>query len=239
MPEKLYNLLAGAVAELGIAITEKQAEAFYIYMSLLKEWNNKINLTAIAEDEEIIIKHFADSLSVLPFLKESAGKTFADIGTGAGFPGLPIAICLPELSVTLVDSLEKRIRFLNATVEKIGLSNVKCVHARAEDFGRQPEYRESFDYAAARAVASMPVLLEYCLPLVKTGGFFIAMKGANAEEESFEKALSVLGGSVKTEKKFCLPGTDMKRCIFFIEKIRQISTKYPRKAGIPSKQPLQ
>lgn len=238
MPEELRKLLTDTSAALGVEITEAQAEAFQIYKTLLQDWNTRINLTAITEDSEIMIKHFADSLSILPLLREKGGQTLVDVGTGAGFPGLPVAICCPEMSVTLVDSLEKRVRFLREVAEKLGLRNVKCVHARAEELGRTPEYRENFDFAVARAVASMPVLLEYCLPLVKVGGAFIAMKGANAEEEVFDKALSELGGTVRTKKKFCLPGTDIKRCLFFIEKNRQISTKYPRKAGLPAKQPL-
>jgi 16S rRNA (guanine527-N7)-methyltransferase len=208
---------------------------FYTYMELLKEWNTRINLTAITEDEEIKLKHFQDSLSILPYIE---GGTLVDVGTGAGFPGLPIAIERPDVFVTLVDSLEKRVKFLQCVVDTLGLPNVKCVHARAEDFGRDPEYREQFDYAAARAVASMPVLLEYCLPLLKNGGRFLAMKGANASEEKFDKALDILGGRLIQKDTFTLEHSELQRCIFVVEKNRQIPSKYPRKAGLPTKKPL-
>ncbi len=208
---------------------------FQLYMELLKEWNTRMNLTAITEDSEIKIKHFQDSLSILPYIKSGS---LVDVGTGAGFPGLPVAIERPDISVTLVDSLEKRIRFLRCVIDALGLTNVKCVHARAEDFGRNPDYRQQFDYAVARAVASMPVLLEYCLPLLKNGGHFIAMKGANADQDPFDRALSVLGGKLVCKDQFVLEGSDLQRCIFVIEKSRQIPEKYPRKSGVPTKSPL-
>ena len=208
---------------------------FQIYMELLKDWNTRINLTAITDDKEIKLKHFKDSLSILPYIK---GGTLVDVGTGAGFPGLPIAIERPDVLVTLVDSLDKRVKFLQCVVDTLELKNVKCIHARAEDFGHNPEYREKFDYAAARAVASMPVLLEYCLPLLKNGGQFIAMKGANASEEKFDNALAILGGKLVKTDTFTLENTDMKRCIFVVEKYRQISIKYPRKSGTPARKPL-
>lgn len=208
---------------------------FEKYAELLKDWNTRINLTAITEDREIEIKHFQDSLTILPYLKEG---TLADIGTGAGFPGLPVAIERPDISVTLVDSLDKRIKFLQCVTDTLELKNVKCVHDRAEDFGRDEAFREQFDYVTARAVASMPVLLEYCLPLLKDGGHFIAMKGANADEENFDTALKALGGKLVKKDKFILPETDMQRCIFVVEKRGKISTKYPRKAGVPTRNPL-
>lgn len=208
---------------------------FYTYMELLKDWNTRMNLTAITEDEEIKLKHFQDSLSILPYIE---GGSLVDVGTGAGFPGLPIAIERPELSVTLVDSLDKRVKFLQCVVDTLELPNVKCIHARAEDFGHNPEYREQFDYAVARAVASMPVLLEYCLPLLRNGGRFIAMKGANAFEEKFDKALELLGGKVIQKDTFTLENSELQRCIFVVEKNRQIPSKYPRKAGTPAKKPL-
>lgn len=208
---------------------------FNTYMKLLKDWNTRINLTAITEDEEIKLKHFQDSLSILPYIE---GGSLVDVGTGAGFPGLPIAIERPDVSVTLVDSLDKRVKFLQCVVDTLELKNVKCIHARAEEFGRNPEYREKFDYATARAVASMPVLLEYCLPLLKNGGRFLAMKGANAAEEKFDKALEVLGGKLVQQNTFLLEHSELQRCIFVVEKFRQIPSKYPRKPGTPAKQPL-
>lgn len=208
---------------------------FDTYMELLKDWNTRINLTAITEDEEIRLKHFQDSLSILPYIE---GGSLVDVGTGAGFPGLPIAIERPDVSVTLVDSLDKRVKFLQCVADTLELKNVTCIHARAEEFGRKPEYREKFDYATARAVASMPVLLEYCLPLLKTGGRFLAMKGANASEEKFEKALEILGGKLVRQDTFLLENSELQRCIFVVEKFRQIPSKYPRKPGTPAKQPL-
>lgn len=208
---------------------------FDTYMELLKDWNTRINLTAITEDEEIRLKHFQDSLSILPYIE---GGSLVDVGTGAGFPGLPIAIERPDVSVTLVDSLDKRVKFLQCVADTLELKNVTCIHARAEEFGRKPEYREKFDYATARAVASMPVLLEYCLPLLKTGGRFLAMKGANASEEKFDKALEILGGKLVQQDTFLLENSELQRCIFVVEKFRQIPSKYPRKPGTPAKQPL-
>jgi len=205
------------------------------YAELLKDWNTRINLTAITDDEGIRVKHFQDSLSILPYLKEG---TLADIGTGAGFPGLPVAIERPDIQVTLVDSLDKRVKFLQCVVDTLELKNVKCVHARAEDFGRDPEFRETYDYVTARAVASMPVLLEYCLPLLKDKGRFVAMKAANADQENFDSALKILGGHLVKTDKFILPGTDLQRCIFVVEKKGKMSPKFPRKAGTPTKQPL-
>lgn len=208
---------------------------FQTYMELLKEWNTRMNLTAITADADIELKHFKDSLSILPYIE---GGTLVDVGTGAGFPGMPIAIERPDIFVTLVDSLDKRVKFLQCVVDTLGLKNVECIHARAEDFGRNPVYREKYDYAAARAVASMPVLLEYCLPLLKNGGRFIAMKGANASEEKFDNALSILGGRLVQKDTFLLGNSDMQRCVFVVEKFRHISSKYPRKSGIPVKKPL-
>ena len=209
---------------------------FQTYMELLKEWNTRMNLTAITEDAAIELKHFKDSLSILPYIK---GGTLVDVGTGAGFPGMPIAIERPDIFVTLVDSLDKRVKFLQCVVDTLGLTNVECIHARAEDFGRNPVYREKYDYAAARAVASMPVLLEYCLPLLKNGGRFIAMKGANASEEKFDNALSILGGRLVQKDTFLLGNSDMQRSVFVVEKFRHISSKYPRKSGVPAKKPLE
>jgi len=215
------------------------AEKFYRYMLILKEWNEKMNLTAIEEEHEIFVKHFVDSLSIMPSLKKSGAKTVADVGTGAGFPGIPVKICCPEIKLTLIDSLEKRVKFLEFVCSELKLKDVRCIHGRAEDIGANSEFREKFDFVTARAVASMPVLMEYCMPLVKTGGHFMAMKGGNAiENEKFDTAAEILGAGMVEISEFMLPGTDMKRCLFYMQKTRQISTKYPRKAGIPSKNPL-
>ena len=211
-------------------------DKFRRYAELLKEWNEKMNLTAITDDDEIKVKHFQDSLTILPYI--TGGGSLADIGTGAGFPGLPVAIERPDLSVVLVDALNKRISFLECVVRELGLTNVKCVHARAEDFGRDPEFRGKFDYVTARAVASMPVLAEYCLPLLKEGGHFIAMKGPGAAEEDCSRALKLLGGRMLSADEFVLEGTDMGRCIIDIEKTGPTPKTYPRKAGLPSKKPL-
>jgi len=239
MPEDLKLLLCDGAKNYGVEISDEMAEKFYRYMLILKEWNEKINLTAIVEPQEIFVKHFVDSLSVIPFLKKSGAKTVADVGTGAGFPGFPIKICCPEIKLTLIDSLDKRIKFLEFVASELKLQNVKCLHGRAEDIGANPMYREKFDFVTARAVAAMPVLMEYCMPLVKTGGHFLAMKGGNAiENEKFDSAAEILGAGNIEISEFMLPGTDMKRCLFYMKKTRQLSTKYPRKAGIPSKKPL-
>jgi 16S rRNA (guanine527-N7)-methyltransferase len=207
-------------------------------MELLKDWNTRMNLTAIEDDESIVIKHFVDSFSIIPYIGSKAA-TMIDIGTGAGFPGIPVKIADEKLSVTLFDSLEKRVKFLNEVINVLGLSKINAVHGRAEEFGIKKEYRESFDLAAARAVANLPVLLEYCLPFVAVNGTFIAMKGSSTDEvKASEKALKVLGGEIESLREILLPGTDIKRNIIIIRKFRQTPTNYPRKAGKPSKEPL-
>jgi 16S rRNA (guanine527-N7)-methyltransferase len=207
------------------------------YKRILLDWNEKMNLTAIQDDKEVILKHFVDSLSIVPFLHGIS--SLVDVGTGAGFPGIPLKIAIPGLDVTLLDSLEKRIGFLDTVISELSLKGITAVHMRAEDAGVSPRFRDKFDAATARAVASLPVLLEYCLPLVRTGGIFIAMKGSSAEEVSISgKALDILGGKIEEVKEFTLPDTDIKRCIIIVRKLRQSPTKYPRKAGKPSKEPL-
>jgi len=226
-----------SAAVFGATLDDSMINDFFEYKSILLQWNEKMNLTAIVEDKEIILKHFVDSLSILPYIRGIS--SIVDVGTGAGFPGIPLKIALPDLNVVLLDSLEKRIGFLNTVIKDLGLNGISAVHMRAEDAGMSTKFRESFDAAAARAVASMPVLLEYCLPLVKTGGVFIAMKGSIAEEiSSSKRALEVLGGEIEEVKEFTLPGSDIKRSIVIVRKLRQSPTKYPRKAGKPSKEPL-
>ena len=217
---------------------EEQCGYFKKYTEELRKWNEKINLTAITEPEEIIVKHFTDSLSIMPILPK--GKySLIDVGTGAGFPGIPLKIMNRDISLTLLDSLEKRIKFLDFILENINADNYKCVHCRAEDGGHNPEFREKYDVCTARAVAKLPVLLEYCLPFVKTGGIFVAMKGNDTQEISQARtALDILGGEIVDVREIKLGNEGMNRTIITVKKYRQISTKYPRKAGTPSKNPL-
>lgn len=208
------------------------------YKELLLEWNARMNLTAIEEDRDVIVKHFIDSFSILPFLKNS-GESLVDVGTGAGFPGIPVKIACDATRVLLLDSLDKRIGFLKTAIGELALEGIDTVHCRAEEAGTDPKYRESFDISTARAVASLPVLLEYCLPLVKPGGIFIAMKGSSTEElEASKRAMDLLGGGLEEVRELTLPFSDIKRNVIVIRKLRQTPTKYPRKPGKPSKEPL-
>ncbi|MGI6668251.1 MAG: 16S rRNA (guanine(527)-N(7))-methyltransferase RsmG [Acetivibrionales bacterium] len=229
-------LLKKGAGELGVDLDEAKISELFKYKEILLEWNKKFNLTAITDEKEFIIKHFIDSLSVIPYLRGI--KSLADVGTGAGFPGIPLKIAMPSLEISLLESQEKKVRFLETAIGELGLADISAVHIRAEDAGRSPGYREKMDAAVARAVAPMPVLLEYCLPLVKTGGIFIAMKGGREEEVPFERALEILGGRVEEENKFILPSSSYKRNVVVIRKFRQTPSKYPRKPGKPSKQPL-
>lgn len=235
---ELIKLLEKGALHYEKTITNHQLEQFVKYMELLKEWNTKINLTAIEDDREIIIKHFIDSMSILQYVKDSEQKLI-DVGTGAGFPGIPLKIVNKNIEVTLLDSLEKRVKFLNEVIKSINISNIKAVHGRAEDMGISPSYREKYDIAVARAVANLPVLLEYCLPFVKINGIFIAMKGSNTEEfDNCSKALDILGGKIEKIEKMELPFTNIERNVVVVRKFRQTPTKYPRKAGKPVKEPL-
>ncbi|HEX9059850.1 MAG TPA: 16S rRNA (guanine(527)-N(7))-methyltransferase RsmG [Clostridia bacterium] len=233
----LKELLVKGAGEYGVNISDTVVDKFFLYKDLLKSWNEKMNLTAIEEDNDIIIKHFIDSLSIIPYVKES--ENLVDIGTGAGFPGIPLKIVSDELKVTLLDSLSKRVGFLNEVVSSLSLSDIRAVHGRAEDYGVRKDFREAFDTVVARAVASLPVLIEYCLPFVKVGGVFIAMKGSSSNEAEISgKALLELGGEIEKVYEILLPFSDMKRNIIIIRKFRQTPSKYPRKAGKPSKEPL-
>ena len=234
----LIKIFIDGACQFKVNLEKKNIESFFKYKDILLEWNKKMNLTAIEDDREIIIKHFIDSISVVPFIKTEI-KKIIDVGTGAGFPGIPLKIIMKNLDVTLLDSLEKRTKFLNEVINKLNLKDIKAVHSRAEDKGMSKDFREKFDLALARAVANLPVLLEYCLPFVKVGGTFIAMKGSNIEElDHSKKALEILGGEVKDVIQFNLPFTDIKRNIIIIKKFRHTPTKYPRKSGKPSKEPL-
>lgn len=221
-----------------INIDDRKIEKFYKYMNLLLEWNKKMNLTAIVEPKEVILKHFVDCATILKHISKK-GKVL-DIGTGAGFPGIPLKILDERLDITLVDSLNKRITFLNNVIDKLGLQNVKVIHARAEDLAVKDEYREKYDILISRAVAPLNTLLEYMLPFVKIDGRCICMKGVNIIEEvnNSKKALDILKGNIISMEEIILPDTDIKRNIIIIRKIDKTPKQYPRKAGKPSKDPI-
>jgi len=223
---------------LGVRFSVEQIEQFYKYMNLLIEWNEKMNLTAITEPKEIILKHFIDSLTILKYIDDNS--KLVDVGTGAGFPGVPLSIMNPTLKITLVDSLNKRLIFLQEVVKELNLKNIEIVHARAEEFGQNKNYREKFDIATSRAVANLATLSEYLVPLVKIGGKIISMKASNAKEEinDAQKAIEVLGGKIEKIEEFDLPESDIGRTIIIIDKNRCTPAIYPRKAGTPAKEPI-
>lgn len=227
---------------LSLELNERQIEQFFQYFELLIEWNKVMNLTAITEISEVISKHFVDSLSLIKAMGDISQKEYEviDVGTGAGFPGIPLKIAFPQLKVTLMDSLNKRVKFLNAVIEKLDLSNIQAIHDRAEDLGRKEEYREQYDLCVSRAVANLSTLSEYCMPFVKVGGWFIPYKSGKIEEElgNAKHAIFLLGGKLEHVETFLLPGTDAERTLVKIAKAGNTSKKYPRKAGLPSKEPL-
>lgn len=228
---------------MGIELSEKQLSLFKVYFENLLEWNQVMNLTAITEADKVYEKHFLDSLSIVeavPFEKLKKGFSLIDVGTGAGFPGLPVAIVFPNIQVVLMDSLNKRIKFLDDTISKIGLGNVRTVHARAEELARNKAYREKYDMCCSRAVANISTLSEYCLPFVKPGGVFLSYKTDSIQEELKDgrNAIEILGGGNTEIVRFILPGTDYHRALLVIEKIKNTPNRYPRKAGTPSREPL-
>lgn len=219
-------------------LTEDQVENFFKYMNLLLEWNEKINLTAITDVDDIILKHFIDSMTVLKYIEKD--KSIIDVGTGAGFPGIPIAIMREDVKITLLDSLNKRINFLNEVCSELKINNIETIHGRAEEAGQNKQYREKYDIAVSRAVANMTTLSEYLIPFVKVGGICICMKGSEIDHELEQAkfAIKELGGKIEKVEKFNLPDSDIERNIVIIKKIKPTPNRYPRKAGMPSKMPI-
>lgn len=240
MSVEFINYLQEAAEAFGIELNEKQLQQFDRYYELLIEWNEKMNLTAITEAKEVAVKHMIDSISAWDDERLKGAKSLIDVGTGAGFPGIPLKIYRPELKLTLLDSLNKRVKFLQTVVDELGLENVECIHARAEEGARNPKLREKFDIAVSRAVARMSVLSEYCIPFVKVGGNFVALKGMKFAEEAAEaeKALKILGCDKAEAIELRLPGLEDKRAVIYAKKKMATPKQYPRKAGTPDKNPL-
>ena len=229
-----YNLsiLENGCREYGISLDERQKQQFIRYYELLVEWNKVMNLTGITEFEEVLLKHFTDSLSIAKAVDLKEINSCIDVGTGAGFPGIPLKIAL--------DSLNKRLKFLDQVIEELGLERIETVHGRAEDGARKAQYREQYDLSVSRAVSRLASLCEYCMPYVREGGCFVSYKSGKAAEEIQEagKAIQVLGGKLIKEENFCLPETDMERALVVIRKVKPTPKKYPRKAGMPTKEPI-
>lgn len=238
--EEKNNVLIQGCLELGIHLTDTQVNQFETYYELLVEWNKVMNLTGITEYDEVMQKHFVDSLSIVKAADLGQCKKVLDMGTGAGFPGIPIKIVYPHLEVVLLDSLNKRIKFLNEVIGKLGLSGITAIHGRAEDYAKQKEYREMFDLCVSRAVANLASLSEYCIPYTMLHGNFISYKSGSIEDElqNAKNAVFLLGGKMKDTVKFTLPGSDIERSLVVIEKVKKTPAKYPRKAGLPAKEPI-
>lgn len=226
------------LSEFDLEFTDKQFEQFHKFYELLIEKNKVMNLTGITEYDEVVEKHFIDSLAISSFTNIS-GRVI-DIGTGAGFPGIPLKIAYPEVEFVLLDSLNKRIKFLDEVIEELGLEKIRTIHGRAEDFAQNKEYRENFDFCVSRAVANLSTLSEYCLPFVKVDGEFISYKSGEIEEEVLKshKAINILGGELRNIEKFELPNSSGGRSFVTIQKVKRTERKYPRKAGLPAKEPI-
>lgn len=234
------NLAELAKEHFDIELTTQQVQHFERYQQLMDEWGKQMNLTTIKDRDEVIIRHFLDSLSPVDVISFDDGDRLIDVGTGAGFPGLALAIAFPNMDVTLLDSVQKKLKFLQAVIDDLQLSNVSILHMRAEDAGNHPDHREQYDIVTARAVALLPVLLEYTMPLVKVGGFMVAMKGESAQREvdDAKRALFILKGEAKPVYDYHLPGVERSHFLVTIEKIDKTPRNYPRQAGIPKKKPI-
>ena len=235
-----YQILEQKLGELVIKQDQNQLERFHKFYQLLIEWNKVMNLTGITEYEDVVEKHFVDSLSIIKAIDLSGIHTVIDVGTGAGFPGIPLKIAFPHLRVVLLDSLNKRIKFLDEVISQLGLTEICTIHGRAEEYARKEEYREQFDLCVSRAVANLSTLSEYCLPYIQVGGIFVPYKSGEIDDEveQSKRAVRILGGNIKEVMKFELPGTDIHRSFVLIHKEQHTQKKYPRKAGIPAKEPL-
>ncbi len=234
------DLLEERLKDISIQLDDNKRNQFMDFYKLLIEWNQYMNLTAITEYEELVEKHFVDSLSIVKAINLCEKENIIDIGTGAGFPGIPIKIIYPHLKVTLLDSLNKRVKFLNTIIEKLELKNINVIHGRAEDYAKQKEYREKYELCVSRAVANLSTLSEYCIPYISVGGMFISYKSDEIDEELLKSknAVKILGAKISDVIRFQLPGTDIRRSFIKIEKIKNTPKIYPRRAGIPGKEPL-
>lgn len=239
------NKLVNICNKINIEISDDQINCFEKYYELLIEKNKVMNLTAITDKEDVIVKHFIDSIALIPYLLDKGINInnklkIIDIGTGAGFPGLPLKIMMPDVKFTLLDSLNKRVSFLNEVIDELKLKDIEALHGRAEDYASDNKYREKYDICVSRAVANLSTLSEYCIPFVKENGFFISYKAGESEEEinNSKNAIKILGGKINKVEEFVLPGTDASRVFVFIRKQELTDKKYPRKAGVPAKKPL-
>ncbi|MHB9924670.1 16S rRNA (guanine(527)-N(7))-methyltransferase RsmG [Clostridium botulinum] len=237
---EFFNILQSACNDVNLDFNDKKYNQFISYKNLIQEWNKKINLTAIVEDEEIIKKHFIDCIKIFKSSPIGEAKSLIDIGTGAGFPGIPIKILKEDIEITLLDSLQKRINFLNIVIRELQLKNIQCLHGRAEDYAQEIQHRQKYDIAVSRAVANLAVLSEFCIPFVEKGGYFIAMKGPSVEEEitAATKSIEILGGKIEDIMKIDIEDTDLKHNLVIIKKVRETGKRYPRKPGIIKKNPL-
>lgn len=235
-----YDILNEACREIGITFNEEMYTKFMVYKDLIKVWNEKVNLTSITDDEEIVKKHFIDSIKIFTFQGAKDAEKIIDIGTGGGFPGIPMKIVCPSLEVVLLDSLNKRVKFLDVVIEKLSLDKISTIHGRAEDFAVNKEYREKFDIVVSRAVANMSVLSELCIPYVKLGSYFIALKGPALDSELKDSygPISKLGGSIYKIIPVKIEGSDLNHNLVVVNKVKTTPLKYPRKAGIIKKVPL-
>lgn len=233
-------ILNDDIKEFGITLSDSQIDQFMMYYEILIEWNQVMNLTAITAFDEVCTKHFLDSISLCKAIDCTQEYTLMDVGTGAGFPGIPLKIVFPNLQITLLDSLGKRVKFLNEVIQRLGLHGIQAIHGRAEDYAKANLLREKFDICVSRAVANLSTLSEYCIPYVKEGGFFISYKSEKLSEEMSDakKAIEILGGNIVSQNEFLLPNSDIYRNLLVIQKIALTPKKYPRKAGLPSKEPL-